>query len=210
MQRVLAQSPFKAGAPRLPNLSNSMAAAAASSLERMEYFMVAKYQHWGTTRWREWLVLALDGAVAFFRHTKQLKANLAICFVNVVVFFRGSRRKGVSHIHNQFFYSNHQSSCPRNHHKEFEWQGHWIGHSNQRLELFDWACTQSMCARRHNLTFEYFLIMDGRRCLGGVWMCGQRQFLPLYVVHCTRMQLRQFMLGLDLKMDELMGPATTR
>ena len=103
MQRVLAQSPFKAGAPRLPNLSNSMAAAAASSLERMEYFMVAKYQHWGTTRWREWLVLALDGAVAFFRHTKQLKANLAICFVNVVVFFRGSRRKGVSHIHNQFF-----------------------------------------------------------------------------------------------------------
>lgn len=94
MQRVLAQSPFKAGAPRLPNLSNSMAAAAASSLERMEYFMVAKYQHWGTTRWREWLVLALDGAVAFFRHTKQLKANLAICFVNVVVFLGGAVERG--------------------------------------------------------------------------------------------------------------------
>ena len=45
---------------------------AADAVVQMEYFMVAKYQHWGTTRGREWLVLAQFGDVGFFRETRQL------------------------------------------------------------------------------------------------------------------------------------------
>ena len=45
---------------------------AADAVVQMEYFMVAKYQHWGTTRGREWLVLAQCGNVGFFRETRQL------------------------------------------------------------------------------------------------------------------------------------------
>ena len=62
--------------PRAVSLNQANPAIMALANLRSKY-LVCKYQHWGTTRYHEYLILEESGHLGFFRHTRRGYRELA-------------------------------------------------------------------------------------------------------------------------------------